>query len=122
MTTLTFEHTTYTVKGGLGSATTFPLFQMEGETESKFLYRIYGWADRWCPIAKDADIPKKGIVANVWSNYLEIRTLSDDDLYEEVYYMSSNETCRSHEMEGVYARTWHSLLRLEVERRRKTSG
>jgi hypothetical protein len=122
MTTLTFEHMTFTVKDGFAAgAMPFPLFQKEGETDNKFLCRIYGWANRWCQLAKETDIPEAGPVRNCWDNYIMIGKMEDEELEDEIYDVTSNDDCKMYDTQGVYARCWLSLLNSE-NLRRKTSG
>lgn len=99
----------------------FPLFKKEGETNESFLYRIFGYAEVWCPLVNEAQIPASGYVRDVWTNYIGIRLMSYDELYDTLYAVEGDSMLRSQEIEGMFARTSLSLLRLEARRRRETS-
>ena len=109
--------TTLTLLGDDGEPINFPLFKKEGETNEKFLYRIFGLAHVWCPLANEAHIPASGYVRDVWTNYIGIRLMSYDELYDDIYAVEGDRMLRSQEIEGMFARTSLSLLRLEARRR-----
>jgi hypothetical protein len=110
-----------TLLGDDGEPINFPLFKKEGETNENFLYRIFGLAEVWCPLVNEAQIPVSGYVRDVWTNYIGIRLMSYDELYDTLYDVEGDRMIRSQEIEGVFARTSLSLLRLEARRRRETS-
>lgn len=113
--------TTLTLLGDDGEPINFPLFQKDDETADKFLFRIYGWAEIWCPIAKESDIPVDGDVRNVWNNYNVIRSMTEEELADDIYYTSGDDMRRSHQLEGVFCRAWLTLLYLESRTRSKNA-
>lgn len=113
--------TTLSLLSDDGTHVNFPLFQKKSETTDAFLNRIFGLADVWCPLANEAQIPTSGYVQDVWNQYIRIRLMSYDELDEDIYYTEDSSTRYSQGVEGVYCRTWLSLLRLEARRREETS-
>ena len=110
-----------TLLGDDGEPINFPLFRKEDETNETFLYRIFGYAEVWCPLANEAHIPVSGYVRDVWTYYIGSRLMSYDELYDDIYAVEGDRMLRSPEIEGMFARTSLSLLRLEARRRRETS-
>jgi hypothetical protein len=113
--------TTLTLLGDDGEPINFPLFKKEGETNNNFLHRIFGYAEVWCPMAKESDIPASGNVRNVWNNYCTIRLLTEEELADDIYYTSGDDTRRSHELDGMFCRSWLTLLYLESRTRSKNA-
>jgi hypothetical protein len=104
-----------------GTCFDFPLFRKEHETNDAFLYRIFGYADVWCPLVNEAQIPASGYVRDVWTNYIGIRLMSYDELYDTLRDVAGSRMLLSQEIDGMFYRTSVSLLRLEARRREETS-
>ena len=111
--------TNLTLLGDDGEPVNFPLFQTDRETAANFLHRIFGLADIWLPMVKEADIPVSGHVRDVWNNYQTIRLMTEEELADDIYYTSGDSIRNSRELEGVFCRSWLTLLYLESNNRAK---
>lgn len=99
----------------------FHLFQRKGECEGDFIIRVFEYAEFWCPTANESHIPDEGYVRDVWDNYNMIRSMAEEDLADEIYYTASSDARYSHQIEGMFCRTWLSLLHLESRNRFKSA-
>lgn len=94
-------------------STEFPLFQMNGETETDFRHRVYRRAEVWCHYARDSEIPSDGPVRVVWMMFTEIREMDDDTLGK--FYNVLRGLGPDYSTDA-----WVNLARNELDRRSKT--
>lgn len=96
---------------------TFPLAQMDTETDQYYKNRIYANALSWLAQIEEAEVHPMGHVRDIWNQNQRVLNLLDQDISEEIYDLRTGAAASSRGDAGVCARTFLDLLYAEQRRR-----